>query len=187
VNGGIFNSQASKALPDEFISPLELEIFKGDILMSRASGSIDLIGSVARVEEQPTSRLLLSDKTFRLKLKTQLIDPDFFVTVMGSLIVRRQIHQMISGAEGLANNIAQSDIKELVLPFPDLDEQQRIMHSLHQEIKSINSLSNISIETLALLQERRSALISAAVTGKIDVRGCQPAASVAPNLGVACG
>ena len=31
---------------------------------------------------------------------------------------------------------------------------------------------------ITLLQERRTALISAAVTGKIDVRGCQPVSTL---------
>lgn len=174
INGGTFNPQETKTLPKEIIPPLELEVFEGDVLMSRASGSINLIGSVAMVKEPPKARLLLSDKTFRLNLRLQTIDPDFFVTVMGSSVVRRQIRQAVSGAEGLANNIAQSDIKELFLPFPPLYEQQKIIHIMKQELKYLDDLSNTSINSLTLLKERRSALISAAVTGKIDVRGWQP-------------
>jgi len=40
-----------------------------------------------------------------------------------------------------------------------------------------NFLSKEAVEGIKLLQERRSALISAAVTGKIDVRGWQPQSS----------
>jgi type I restriction enzyme S subunit len=43
----------------------------------------------------------------------------------------------------------------------------------------MDSLLGCSLDALALLQERRSALISAAVTGQIDVRGLVPEASTA--------
>jgi type I restriction enzyme S subunit len=46
------------------------------------------------------------------------------------------------------------------LPIPPLDEQTAIIAFLNQE----------TTRAIALLKERRSALISAAVTGKIDVR-----------------
>jgi type I restriction enzyme, S subunit len=169
VNGGVFNPQETKTLPEDIIPIIEFEVFQGDILMSRASGSVQLIGSVALVKEQPKARLLLSDKTFRLALKSHIIDPDFFVAVMGSSIVRQQIHQVISGAEGLANNIAQSDIRELIISLPPLSEQQEIINILNQQIKKIDDLSNISVKTINLLQERRTSLTSAAVTGQLRI------------------
>ncbi|MFK8182791.1 MAG: restriction endonuclease subunit S [Phormidesmis sp.] len=176
VNGGVFNAQESKTLPKEISPTLELKVSKGDVLMSRASGSINLIGSVAIVEAQPRANLLLSDKTFRLKLRPEIIDSHFFVTVMGTSLVRLQIRQAISGAEGLANNIAQSNIKEFTLPYPPINEQKQIIHAIGRQIDRIQNLSNTSGKTLTLLKERRSALISAAVTGKIDVRNWQPPA-----------
>ena len=169
VNGGIFNSLESKTLPEDITPPLELEVREGDILMSRASGSIDLVGAVALVPEQPTARLLLSDKTFRLNLNSRLCDSSFFVAVMGSLIVRQQIHQVISGAEGLANNIAQSDIRELIIPLPPLSEQKEIIKIMTQKTRMIDYLFKAAEEAIALLQERRTSLISAAVTGQLQI------------------
>ena len=65
VNRGTFLESEHKALPST-LSPIPaLEIRKGDLLMSRASGSRDLVGSVAVVSEcRP--HLLLCDKVFRL-------------------------------------------------------------------------------------------------------------------------
>jgi type I restriction enzyme, S subunit len=169
VNGGVFNPYESKTLPEKVEPSLELEVCQGDILMSRASGSVELIGSVALVEEQPKARLLLSDKTFRLSLNSDVVDANFFVAVMGSLIVRQQIKQVISGAEGLANNIAQSDIRELLIPLPPLLEQKEIINTLNKKTGAIDHLSNTSIKIIALLQERRTSLISAAVTGQLQI------------------
>jgi type I restriction enzyme, S subunit len=169
VNGGTFNPSESKTLPEDVTPPLELEVREGDVLMSRASGSIDLVGAVALVTNQPKARLLLSDKTFRLNLNLQLCDASFFVAVMGSSIVRQQIHQVISGAEGLANNIAQSDIRELTIPLPPLSEQKEIIKIVMQRTRMIDHLFKTSEEAIALLQERRTSLISAAVTGQLQI------------------
>ncbi|UUO13797.1 restriction endonuclease subunit S [Dolichospermum heterosporum] len=169
VNGGIFNPQENKTLPPEIEIPLEIEVKKDDILMSRASGSTDLIGSVALVENQPNERLLLSDKIFRLRLNTEICDANFFVITMGSLIIRQQILQFVSGAEGLANNITQSDIRELLIPIPPIEEQIKIVSFIKEKISTIDTLSQVALKTINYLQERRTALITAAVTGQIKV------------------
>jgi type I restriction enzyme S subunit len=169
VNGGMFNSQENKTLPEDIDPPLELEVKTGDVLMSRASGSTDLIGSVALVENQPSARLLLSDKTFRIRLNPHICDAKFFVITMGSFFVRQQILQIVSGAEGLANNIAQTDIRELLLPLPPIEEQKNIAAFVEQNTCVLDTLSITAVKTVEYLHERRAALIAAAVTGQIDV------------------
>ena len=169
VNGGAFNPQENKTLPDDIDPPLELEINTGDVLMSRASGSTDLIGSVALVRNQLQTRLLLSDKIFRLELQSQTCDANYFVILMGSLFVRQQILQIVSGAEGLANNITQTDIRELFLPLPPMEEQKDIASFVDQKIQTLNALSDTAAKAIEYLRERRVALISASVTGQIRI------------------
>lgn len=55
--------------------------------------------------------------------------------------------------------------------MPPFKEQQAIVEFLDAEIAKIDDLVNEARCAIALLKERRSALIAAAVTGKIDVRG----------------
>lgn len=139
--------------------------------MSRASGSKALIGSVARVDEPSPSRLLLSDKIYRLRLWEDRITADFCVLVMGSTMLRHQIEEVISGAEGLANNIAQSDIRELLIPLPPLPEQRAIVTHIEKEIAKLDALRTATERTIGLLKERRAALIAAVVTGRIAIHG----------------
>ncbi len=58
---------------------------------------------------------------------------------------------------------------EVLLPVPPLSEQQQIVEFLETEHKKIDDLQAAAESTIALLKERRSALIAAAVTGQIDV------------------
>jgi type I restriction enzyme S subunit len=57
---------------------------------------------------------------------------------------------------------------------PEADEIERIIHHCSSQVGELHKLSESVISAISLLQERRSALISAAVTGKIDVRGLVP-------------
>ena len=69
---------------------------------------------------------------------------------------------------------------------PPIIEQVQIAAFLDQETSKLDTLLAEAGAGIKLLGERRSALISAAVTGKIDVRGWQPPASTqAPKLEVA--
>lgn len=56
------------------------------------------------------------------------------------------------------------------LPVPPLDEQRAIVAHITTETTKLDGLRAATERTLALLKERRAALIAAAVTGKIDVR-----------------
>ena len=177
VNGGVYRDAENKALPAEMEPRDEYEVRIGDVLMSRASGSPDLIGSVARVAAT-RGKILLSDKIFRL-LCEAIVDPDFVVWTFAARPMRCQIVNAISGAEGMANNLPQSRIKEFWLALPPVSEQSRIGDFLSTSTRHFDELANQASAAITLLQERRAALISAAVTGKIDVRGIAPKASVA--------
>lgn len=61
--------------------------------------------------------------------------------------------------------------------FPPFDDQQEIASVLECKLQRSNETISYAENTIGFLQERRSALISAAVTGKIDVRGWQPPTS----------
>ena len=170
VNGGRFREQENKTLPPEMDADLTHLISHGDILMSRASGSADLVGSVAMVEQEPTTKLLLSDKIFRLRIDPTKTSGRYLVLSMGTALFRLQIASIISGAEGLPNNVAKSDVLELSIAVPPLEEQRAIAAHLDNETATLNALGKRTGDTILLLNERRSALIAAAVTGRIDIR-----------------
>lgn len=77
------------------------------------------------------------------------------------------------GAEGTRKdpNIGQDHIKELKLPIPPLLEQKLICAQINQKLSQYSVAEDKAFKFTWLLQERRTALISAAVTGKIDLRG----------------
>jgi type I restriction enzyme S subunit len=67
-----------------------------------------------------------------------------------------------------------SEVKFVKLPVPSTGEQHAISEYVSDAIKKYAGLMALTQQQIQLLQERRTALISAAVTGKIDVRNWQP-------------
>jgi len=63
------------------------------------------------------------------------------------------------------------EIGRFPIPLPPISEQERIVKFLENEVNLYSNLISEAEKSITLLQERRTALISAAVTGKIDVRG----------------
>ena len=171
-NGGAFDPDENKTLPSDRNPPENLEIRAGDLLMSRANGSEELIGSVALIPLETRRKLILSDKTYRLRYEVGVL-PEFLAHTLQSPSTRFQILAAISGASGLAKNIAQSDVKNFLLPIPPLAEQRSIANYLDAAIEKLVAMQSIAESAITRLTEYRTALITAATTGKIDVRNWQ--------------
>ena len=71
-------------------------------------------------------------------------------------------------------NLNVDQIVSMIAGCPPCDEQRSIVAHLDGQIRLIDELEAEAGSLIVLMQERRAALISAAVTGKIDVRGLVP-------------
>jgi hypothetical protein len=67
------------------------------------------------------------------------------------------------------------------MPLPTTGEQQEVASFIGDETTRLDELTAEANRAISLLQERRTALISAAVTGKIDVRKDITFSSVSRN------
>lgn len=172
LNGGVFRPSENKALPPTLIPNTTYEVGIGDVLMSRASGSPERVGSTAIVTAT-RSGLMLSDKIFRLRLQ-KAMTPRYFVLALNSRALRAQIENALSGGNGMANNLPQSNLLAFSIPVPPLTEQVSILDFVEAKTAKIDMLNAETESVISLLKERRSALIAAAVTGQIDVRGWTP-------------
>jgi type I restriction enzyme S subunit len=68
-------------------------------------------------------------------------------------------------------NLNPSRYSELYVSLPSMDEQHRIVHDLDAERRHTEVLGSRLTRQIGLLQERRQALITAAVTGELDIPG----------------
>ena len=101
-----------------------------------------------------------------------VLDPDSSIFDLGFLSLTLRSRNLNDIASKTAQPlITGTQVGDQRIPCPPLSEQHLIASHLMQQSEQFDTLSTEAQRAIVLLQERRSALISAAVTGKIDVRG----------------
>ncbi|TIH13503.1 restriction endonuclease subunit S [Marinifilum sp. JC120] len=167
VNGGLFSPSENKKLPSSLSPREEYLLEKYDLLISRANTK-ELVGSAAVVMDV-YPQLILCDKLYRIKLNSQA-SPRLIAFFLGTDMTRGRIEIEATGASSSMQNIGQSTIREMPFPLPPVDEAQSLLENIDLKLSKLDSLEGKANKAITLLKERRTALISAAVTGKIDVR-----------------
>ncbi len=168
VNRGRFDEAAVKALPADVQPRDDLEVHEGDFLVTR-SNTPSLVGDACFVETT-RPRLMLCDLIYRLALRTELIDGRFLGSFSTLPLGRGQIETDARGTSGSMVKISQEHIKDWLIPVPPLTEQHAVVARLAVETTALNRVQVATERTIALLKERRAALIAAAVTGRMDLR-----------------
>ena len=113
--------------------------------------------------------LCLGQRMVLFKLKKDRVLPRFVLHSLYSGLADDFIKQLSQGTTVAHFNMA--DIRNIPLFEPSLEEQQEIIEYLSKLLNKFDDLVYSAEQAIQLMQERRTALISAAVTGKIDVRG----------------
>jgi type I restriction enzyme S subunit len=165
-NTGAFVPTENKRLPDDETPRAELAVRRGEVIMSRANTK-GLVGAAAVVEgDYP--RLMLSDLNYGLTTN-HLIDPRFLAISINSGLVRHQISAVSKGTSHSMQKISQRDIRELLVPMPSPEQQREIVARVRHLEDGVANLVREAERFIALSRERRAALITAAVTGQIDL------------------
>jgi type I restriction enzyme S subunit len=95
-------------------------------------------------------------------------EPRFLFLALGSDYVQEQIRRTWSA--GTQPNISMEALERLCIAAPPLQEQIAIAEYLNHRSSEFNELSSVVFKAIDKLREFRSALIAAAVTGKICIR-----------------
>ncbi len=168
IKNGRFNPNENKRLLNENEPDTSIEVNIGDLLVTRGN-TPELVGDACVVSNTDGYRLMLSDLIYRIHLKSH-INPNYYSYLLISKYGRSQIEPDARGSSMTMAKISQGHINSWIVPVPPYGEQSTIVSFLDAETAKIDSFITEAQKAIDLLKERRSALISAAVTGKIDVR-----------------
>jgi restriction endonuclease S subunit len=139
--GFVYNENKRLIEQNQFLS--QFSVKKGDLLITRAN-TRELVGRVCLVESDYPN-LMLSDKTLKLELNTEVSEKLYYLEVLRSKEVRSQIEGTATGTGGAMKNISQDEIRNLMVPSPDVKKQQL----LSQKVKTLEATKkklNNSIE-----------------------------------------
>lgn len=139
----------------------------GDLLFNRTN-SLDQIGKVGMVRKLPDAPLTFASYLVRLQLADQGV-PEFMSHMLNTRGVLDQARARALVAIGQCN-LNPVRYGEIVIALPPAQEQRFIAIELDRLTAQIDALVREAMVVIARLTERRAALISAAVTGKFDIR-----------------
>lgn len=165
------NVQEGKLCFDDnvFVSKViseKLMVKQGDILICSRNGSRALIGKNALIDKSADGMTFGAFMTvFRSPIN------NFLHQVFNSSIFSAQSGSFMTST---VNQLTTGNLNSFLIPVPPRSEQLIITKKLLSFRADFEDLISEALASVKLLQERRSALISAAVTGKIDVRDWQP-------------
>ncbi|WP_164487844.1 restriction endonuclease subunit S [Pseudomonas chlororaphis] len=138
------------------------------------------IGDLLFTMEAPLGQVALIDRTdialaqriVKFRGEPSIMRNHYLMFWLMSKTCQARLETLATGSTALG--IKSSKLGMIECLAPTLNEQDAIVSHIQRESEQNDALVYEAANVIGLLQERRSALISAAVTGKIDVRGWQP-------------
>ncbi|MCK2168134.1 restriction endonuclease subunit S [Thalassospira xiamenensis] len=111
----------------------------------------------------------LGQRMMYLRPDKEKTSAEFLLQSVYGPLVRSVVESKSRGST--VGHLRVGEIGELPLLLPPIDEQILIVEAIANERQKLDELYEKAQDAMRLLSERRAALVSAAVTGKIDVRG----------------
>ena len=140
-------------------------ILFGDVLFAASGETIDEIGksvvNLMKTESCCGGDILI----WRPRKQIDALFSGYFLDCLLSHFQKSRIGKKVTVA-----HIYRDQLKNILFVLPPFQEQESIADFLDKETSRIDSLMEKIKQSIGLLKEYRSALITAAVTGKIDVR-----------------
>ncbi|WP_254878943.1 restriction endonuclease subunit S [Streptomyces sp. NA04227] len=167
VKSGKFHPGENKRLPTDVQFSSAHEVHAGDFLVTRAN-TPSLVGDVAVVGDSPPPRLLLPDLIYRVGL-TGEIKAEYVMQIALSGRIRSLIESTARGTSQSMVKLRGEDIKEWPIPIVTRRQQSEIIEEITEATDNAADLQDLTRRQVKLLTEHRQALITAAVTGQIDV------------------
>jgi len=153
----------SERLGDHDVEP-------GDLLIAGLGDDNNHVGR-ACVAPYDLGAAMVKADCFRFRLAAEVAIPEF---IASSLNTSAPFHGGTLSSGSTRSRIPLSMMASREVALPPLEEQMEILSEIKSKLSAVDQLKREGEEAIGLLQERRSALISAAVTGQIDVRGLVP-------------
>lgn len=168
VKAAKFNRKSEKYVTEEKARELDFcRADSGDVLLAKVG---DPPGD-ACVYPMTSPAAVVTQDVVRIRVDREVVDPEFLSFLLVSEMGRHLV-KLVS-VEATRGRFSLADLKRIRFPIPPLGEQQEIARQLSLCLTRIDDMCAINELALSRLVEYRTALITAATTGKIDVRNVE--------------
>ncbi len=167
VHNDIINESLLDRLECDEFEKEKFSAKSGDFFLVRSSLKLEGIGKSATVIDQEED-MVFECHLVRGRPDLQIVHPRYLNLYLNSKSARSYFVSMANTVT--MTTIDQSKFKDLAISLPQYDEQHRIIEFVDKKIDQIDVMIMAANKVIRHLGEYRTSLITAAVTGKIDVR-----------------
>jgi type I restriction enzyme S subunit len=146
------------------------EVRSGDIVIAKIGAQYGKSSILPNIDK----RAVVSGNSLKLTVNQAVVDVNFVNWFLVNLKSLGVIEDIVNATAQPALSLG--ELNNLPMLIPPLKEQQLIVEYLEVALNKFQSLIDEANTNINLLKERRSALITASVTGQIDVRNYHPRA-----------
>lgn len=158
-------------IANDLVKKYEDFIVKKDDVLISLTGTLGKRDYGFAIKVETNDQYLLNQRVAKIS-PNKNIDTDFMVYVLWSESYLTQLYSLPSGTKQA--NLSNSDVLgiEIVVP-PTMQEQKQIARYIKEKLEKFDEMISKAESAIQLMQERRTALISSVVTGKINVSNWQ--------------
>ncbi|MDY6451447.1 restriction endonuclease subunit S [Acinetobacter faecalis] len=163
VDGQILIGETAKEVP-------ESEFIKHQVTLDNTTVLLSINGTIGKVALFNNEPVILGKSASYMNCCPELV-PSFLANYLTTSQAKNYYDLEVTGTT--IYNLSLNSIRNMKIPLPPIDEQNSIVVFVAEQYSKYEKLIQSSEKQNELLKERRTALISSAVTGKIDVRNWQ--------------
>ena len=165
---GYLDPQMLKTISFSHFATIERsECRENDIIIAKIGARYGSSAILPKLEK----RAVVSGNSLKLTVDTTNCDINYALNLLRHLKNEGAMDDGVNGSAQPALSLG--GLNNIGFLTPPIDEQKEITKFIFNKLLSFNRLIEKADSAIQLMQERRTALISAAVTGKIDVRNWQ--------------
>lgn len=159
---GTLHDETFRSIPADVAEPFILS--EGDILMARSGATV----GKTFIYSDDWGVAAYAGYLIRFRVDVELMEPNFAYLFFQTSTFWANINSTL--IQSTIQNFSAEKYANILMPVPPKGEQEKILTHLNHILRKLDGMAKKVIEAIEKLEEYRSAIITSAVTGKIDVR-----------------
>jgi len=161
-----FREGENKQLPPALEARPHLELTAGDVLITRA-GPRGRCG-IACLIRKTRPRLMLCDKVYRLRCRTDVVQPEFLEIVLNAPQILDSIERLKTGISDSGVNLTQKKLRSLRIPILGLEAQAAIVAEIERQFSVVAATERTMNAALARQTRLRQGVLRSAFNGSLS-------------------
>lgn len=161
-----YRQNENKRLPDALDPRPKHEVLVGDLLVTRAGPRVR-VGICCLVKET-RQKLMICDKVYRLRVKKDVILPEYLELVLNAPNVLSEIEKLKSGINDSGVNLTQNKFVQLQIPYPSLGQQGKLVLMVGEKVESIARLGEEIERQLLKAEKNKQSILASAFGGSLS-------------------